>query len=376
MSAGVVIIDPSPLWRSGLEALVAEHGALRLVASLDGPKAIKKLPPASAVDVIVLHLGPANLDEWLRAAREVRSAPAKTRVIALHRSLTIDQQAALEATGEISLVDEQSAEAALVRALLDPMHRTRRRWEAPTLGPVPLSDRESEILRRVAAGMTSAEVAVELRLGLRTVENAKKALFSRLGVMNQAHAVSLAVQFGLLNDLIADRSGSPTVLDALAGRLVTDPMAVAVGRSGVGAVPVGVLVTLQPLAGDQVLEAIRAGTHAIVHETQTIAQLQYAVDQAALGRSTLADGDLQMLVAALRSPIAQGPAPTLTPREQDLLRSVAAGESVKQTARSLGIAVKTVENTQRMLFRKLGVRNRSQAVAVAADRGLLNPGAS
>ncbi|MGE0308582.1 MAG: response regulator transcription factor, partial [Acidimicrobiia bacterium] len=55
----------------------------------------------------------------------------------------------------------------------------------------------------------------------------------------------------------------------------------------------------------------------------------------------------------------------------DILNCVEEGCSVKQTARSLGISPKTVENTQRHLFKKLGVRNRSQAVARAHALGLL-----
>ena len=44
---------------------------------------------------------------------------------------------------------------------------------------------------------------------------------------------------------------------------------------------------------------------------------------------------------------------------------------MKQTARSLGIAIKTVENLRGRLFRKLGVRNRAQAIVRAHDLRLL-----
>jgi DNA-binding CsgD family transcriptional regulator len=63
--------------------------------------------------------------------------------------------------------------------------------------------------------------------------------------------------------------------------------------------------------------------------------------------------------------------PELTSRESDILRSMAQGHSIRQTARALGIAPKTVENVQTRLFRKLGVRNRSGALAVADAFGLL-----
>ena len=47
---------------------------------------------------------------------------------------------------------------------------------------------------------------------------------------------------------------------------------------------------------------------------------------------------------------------------------------MNQTARGLGITIKTVENLQSRLFRKLEARNRAQAVAIAHARGLLDRG--
>ena len=63
----------------------------------------------------------------------------------------------------------------------------------------------------------------------------------------------------------------------------------------------------------------------------------------------------------------------LTTREADILGSIALGHTVRQTARSLGIAVKTVENTQARLFRKLGAHNRSGALTIAYRMGLVDP---
>ena len=63
----------------------------------------------------------------------------------------------------------------------------------------------------------------------------------------------------------------------------------------------------------------------------------------------------------------------LTPREHQILDAIAAGESVKQTARRLGVSPRTIDNTQRVMFLKLGVRNRAHAVSRAHDLGLLDP---
>lgn len=64
--------------------------------------------------------------------------------------------------------------------------------------------------------------------------------------------------------------------------------------------------------------------------------------------------------------------PALTVRETQILRSIASGDTVRQTARSLGIAVKTVENTQARLFRKLGTGTRAAALAQALELGLVD----
>ena len=64
--------------------------------------------------------------------------------------------------------------------------------------------------------------------------------------------------------------------------------------------------------------------------------------------------------------------PQLTAREREILGLIARGHTVRQTARTLGIAVKTVENTQARLFRKLGVRNRIESLTTADALGLID----
>jgi DNA-binding NarL/FixJ family response regulator len=61
----------------------------------------------------------------------------------------------------------------------------------------------------------------------------------------------------------------------------------------------------------------------------------------------------------------------LTPRELAVLRLVAAGQSNRQIAESLGITERTVKFHVTAIFNKLGADNRAQAVALAGRRGLL-----
>lgn len=81
-----------------------------------------------------------------------------------------------------------------------------QQWRAsrqpkPVNRTVSLSAREVELLRLAAQGLTNRSIATRLDLSLKTVENHKGRIFSRLGVRNQAEAVSRAAELGLLDDL-------------------------------------------------------------------------------------------------------------------------------------------------------------------------------
>lgn len=76
-------------------------------------------------------------------------------------------------------------------------------------GRMPLTARELSVVTLVGAGCTSREISVRMSISHKTVENHKQRIFRKLGVQNQAHAVSVAMRSGLLRP---DR-----VIDAASG---------------------------------------------------------------------------------------------------------------------------------------------------------------
>ena len=78
------------------------------------------------------------------------------------------------------------------RATFDPRHPRR------TPGRTPLTPRERDVLRLVAAGGTNAEVAAQLGLGDETVKTLLGRIFLKLGVRRRAEAVAVAQRAGLL----------------------------------------------------------------------------------------------------------------------------------------------------------------------------------
>jgi DNA-binding CsgD family transcriptional regulator len=63
-----------------------------------------------------------------------------------------------------------------------------------------LTRRQLEVVHLIARGHTSQEIAHELGVRPKTVENYKQRVFVRLGVQNQAHAVARCARLGLMDD--------------------------------------------------------------------------------------------------------------------------------------------------------------------------------
>ena len=150
------------------------------------------------------------------------------------------------------------------------------------------------------------------------------------------------------------------------------------GMGGVEAIPLlldaspgsRVLVFTAYDTDERVLGAIRAGATGYLLKGSTAADIARSIRIVASGGSALEGPVAAKLVAAVHAPRGAG---SLSSREREVLRLIAEGLPGKQIARSLGIAERTVKFHTASLLRKLGADNRAQAVAVASQRGLLDP---
>ena len=131
-----------------------------------------------------------------------------------------------------------------------------------------------------------------------------------------------------------------------------------------------VIAVLSDPSERDVVAAVRRGADAVIDANAVLTDLPRIVAIVRAGGATFPPDQARAVADALRSDVARRDI-SLTRRENDIINSIVAGDSVKQTAVRLGIAPKTVENLQRRLFRKLDVRNRAQAVARAHELGLL-----
>ncbi len=132
---------------------------------------------------------------------------------------------------------------------------------------------------------------------------------------------------------------------------------------------------------EYVYDALRAGASGFLLKDVRPEQLADAVRVVAAGDTLLAPAITRRLVEQyLRRPRPGAQTQTslgsLTDRELDVLRLVARGRSNQQIAGTLFLGESTIKTHLTHLFAKLGLRDRAQAVVLAYETGLIEPGDS
>jgi predicted ATPase/DNA-binding CsgD family transcriptional regulator len=176
--------------------------------------------------------------------------------------------------------------------------------------------------------------------------------------------------FALANLVVvaSGRTADAAIAAVLHGALTT---VLPVLRVGLTAGPTAVYLTAVDAArarmGDEDFDAVVAEGTLLPWDAALAAGIEYASDLAgrALGRRT-GTGQLEVNGQAGSSP------ERLTPREIDVLRLLARGDTNKDIAAALGLRPKTVMHHSVSIYGKLGVRGRAEAAAWAVRSGLLD----
>ncbi len=167
-----------------------------------------------------------------------------------------------------------------------------------------------------------------------------------------AHAARLRPDVVLLDLEMPDMDG----IEAIPGLLEAAP-------------GIGVLVFTAYDTDERVLGAVRAGARGYLLKGASADEIARGIRTLHAGGSYLEPRVASRVIAEVASP--RRTAAALSTRELEVLRLVADGLPTKQIAVSLSISERTVKFHVNSIFHKLGADNRAQAVALAAQRGLL-----
>ncbi|TCN33451.1 DNA-binding NarL/FixJ family response regulator [Kribbella orskensis] len=127
---------------------------------------------------------------------------------------------------------------------------------------------------------------------------------------------------------------------------------------------------------EYVYDALRAGASGFLLKHSSPDELAAAVRVVAAGDALLAPSITRRLVEdfARLQPVLPTTAADLTPRETDVLRLVARGQSNREIAATLVLAEQTVKTHVSRVLTKLDLRDRAQAVVYAYESGVVSPG--
>jgi DNA-binding NarL/FixJ family response regulator len=204
----VLVVDDHDIVHWGMRlVLVQQDWVERCVPATTGDEAEDRArryqPNVALVDLFVGDESGTDI------ARRVRAAHPSTRVLLISGAGRISATAA-RAAGAAGFVTKDRRAAEIVEAIrrigagedvFDAPPSPSGDTAAATARPAHqrLTGREREVLQLVAAGLTNAEIAAELRLSPNTVKEHASSMFRKLGARNRADAVVRAQRLGVLN---------------------------------------------------------------------------------------------------------------------------------------------------------------------------------
>lgn len=211
MSVRVLLIDDHAVVRNGLKSVLA--ATRRIVVADEAGTAREGIRKAVSqpFDAAVLDVSLPDLS-GIEALKLIRSERPRLPVVMF--SMHAEREYCLRAlrAGALGYVTKQGAPEEIVSAI-DAV-TVGRRWVSPQIaehlvgvaisgddGRAPhetLSDREFEVLRRIAAGETPTQIAERLCLSVKTVSTYRARILEKLGLDNSSQVIKYALENGLV----------------------------------------------------------------------------------------------------------------------------------------------------------------------------------
>jgi DNA-binding NarL/FixJ family response regulator len=211
----VLVVDDQQLLRAGFRVILSAEPGIEVVGEAGDGQAAIDLARTTKPDVVLMDIRMPEMD-GLSATERLMAMPAPPRVVVL---TTFDQNEyvvrALRA-GAYGFLLKDAPTTRLITAvraaaagdsLIEPSitRRLVERFATPIEEPkgLPpavraLTDREQEVLRHVARGLSNAEIAAEIVVAENTVKTHVARILAKLGVRDRVQAVVLAYESGFV----------------------------------------------------------------------------------------------------------------------------------------------------------------------------------
>ena len=206
----VLIVDDHALMRAGLRSILALEPAMHVVGEAASGNEAIAMELAMRPDIVLMDVSMPEGD-GIEATRQLTEAGSKAKVIALSASSDSAHVRAMFDAGAVGYLLKSSSGEELLAAIrtvwqhgayvspsVAPSLFNQRESGAKTFPPQrALSEREREVVRMIALGLTSKEIASELSLAPSTIETYRRHIAEKLNLRSVAEITRYAIRNGL-----------------------------------------------------------------------------------------------------------------------------------------------------------------------------------
>lgn len=204
----ILLVDDHPVVRQGYRRVLENQGDFQVIAEAENAAGAYAAYKAHAPDIVVMDISMKGAS-GLEAIRNIRARDNRAAILvfSMHSEAALAKAAFHAGAG--GYVTKSSEPAVLIRAIRAVARGERAISDdiahvlaADSLDPARsaldrLGDREIEILRQFATGLTTEQIAANLNLSLKTVQNYHSMVKAKTGLQTDAQLVRLAAACGL-----------------------------------------------------------------------------------------------------------------------------------------------------------------------------------
>ncbi len=207
----VLIVDDHAIMRDGIKALLSLHDDFEIVGEAsEGKEAIDKSNELEP-DIIVMDIGMPSMD-GLEATRRIRKKNPKVKVLVLTQHDNKEYILSAVKAGVAGYIPKKALGSDLVSAIRSVYRGDSFLYPSATSALIEgylrqvedepydrLTEREREVLKLIAEGHTSREIADMLFINLKTVLGHRTKLMDKLDIHNRSELIKYALRRGLIN---------------------------------------------------------------------------------------------------------------------------------------------------------------------------------
>ena len=208
MAIRVVIADDHNVVRAGIRELLSDEDDITVVGEARNGQEAVDMATALQPDVVVMDIAMPELT-GVEATRQIRLAAPSVRVLVLTSYEDDPYIYGLLDAGATGYILKTAESREIVRAVrataagqsaIDPVivPRLIARLTQPSSGSDTLTERELDVLRRAAHGLTNKQIGAALQISDRTVQNHLANIYAKLGVASRTEAVTAGLQRRLI----------------------------------------------------------------------------------------------------------------------------------------------------------------------------------